>query len=114
MLPRHRRAAGGVGRPLTGNARSWDRARGGVVAETSKRSTSVKRTNANGSGASRARRVFGPRAAAEKAVTGGELTLTVAEVIEWPVALLLGVGRALADNRHSETLREFGEGLEQA
>ncbi|HZT66707.1 MAG TPA: hypothetical protein VFA11_13050 [Acidimicrobiales bacterium] len=109
------------------------------MAETSKRSTSVKRTNANGSGASRARRVFGPRAAAEKAVTGGELTLTVpfvgdvtlpppvhlawyaavatlavAEVIEWPVALLLGVGRALADNRHSETLREFGEGLEQA
>jgi hypothetical protein len=44
----------------------------------------------------------------------GVAVLTVAEVVEWPLAILLVIGKALADNRSSEALREFGEALEQA
>ncbi len=40
--------------------------------------------------------------------------LTVAEVIEWPIALVLVAGKALADNRHNRSLQEFGEALDDA
>jgi hypothetical protein len=40
--------------------------------------------------------------------------LAVFGVVDWPVAVLIGVGKALADNRSNETLRQFGEALEQA
>ena len=45
---------------------------------------------------------------------GGVATLTALEMIEWPVALVLTVGKALADNRTHRTVRAFGEALEQA
>jgi hypothetical protein len=40
--------------------------------------------------------------------------LTAVELIEWPVALVLAVGKVLADNRSHRTLRSFGEALEEA
>jgi hypothetical protein len=44
----------------------------------------------------------------------GVAALAVLECIEWPVALVLAVGKALADNQHSKLLVEFGEALEEA
>lgn len=40
--------------------------------------------------------------------------LTALELIEWPVALVLALGKVLADNRSSRTLRSFGAALEEA
>ncbi len=40
--------------------------------------------------------------------------LTALELIEWPVALAIGVGHELARSRHGKVLREFGEALEDA
>jgi hypothetical protein len=40
--------------------------------------------------------------------------LAALECIEWPVAVVLAVGKALADNQHSRLLVEFGEALEEA
>jgi len=45
---------------------------------------------------------------------GGVAALAVFGVVDWPVAVLIGLGKALADNRSNETLRQFGEALEQA
>ncbi|MDQ6784038.1 MAG: hypothetical protein M3063_11470 [Actinomycetota bacterium] len=45
---------------------------------------------------------------------GGVAALTALELIEWPVALVLTVGKALADNRSHRTLRSLGDALEQA
>jgi hypothetical protein len=44
----------------------------------------------------------------------GVATLTAAELIDWPVALVLAAGKALADNRSHRTLRSLGEALEEA
>ena len=44
----------------------------------------------------------------------GVATLTAIELIDWPVAVLLAVGKALADNRSHRTLRSLGEALEEA
>ncbi|MDQ6838063.1 MAG: hypothetical protein M3137_06945 [Actinomycetota bacterium] len=44
----------------------------------------------------------------------GVAALTAMELIEWPVALMLTVGKALADNRSHRTLRSLGEALEDA
>ena len=44
----------------------------------------------------------------------GVAALVAVECVEWPVALLLATGKALADNRHSAVLREFGDALEEA
>jgi hypothetical protein len=44
----------------------------------------------------------------------GVVALVAVECIEWPVALLLATGKALADNRHSAVLRELGDALEEA
>jgi hypothetical protein len=40
--------------------------------------------------------------------------LVALECLEWPIAVVLATGKALADNRHSAVLREFGEALEEA
>jgi hypothetical protein len=40
--------------------------------------------------------------------------LAAVEIIEWPVALLLGVGHALMQNEHSRVAHEIGEALEEA
>ncbi|MDQ0990967.1 hypothetical protein [Streptomyces sp. V3I7] len=80
----------------------------------------------------------GPRAAADRVVAKQETTLhlgdvrlelpppdqlaflaglgllTALELIEWPIALAVGVGHELARNRHSKVLKEFGEALEEA
>lgn len=44
----------------------------------------------------------------------GVATLTAVELIDWPVALVLAVGKALADNRSHRTLRSLVEVLEEA
>lgn len=44
----------------------------------------------------------------------GIAALAVAGIIEWPVAGVIAVGKALADNRHSKALEEFGDALDQA
>ena len=44
----------------------------------------------------------------------GVAALAALECIEWPVAVVLAVGKALADNQHSRLLVEFGEALEEA
>ncbi len=38
--------------------------------------------------------------------------LGVLGIIEWPVALVLGVGHALASDQHHRALQQFGEALE--
>ncbi len=40
--------------------------------------------------------------------------LAVAGIIEWPVAGVIALGKALADNRHSKVLEQFGAALDQA
>jgi hypothetical protein len=40
--------------------------------------------------------------------------LAAVEIIEWPVALVLGVGHALMQNEHSRVVEEVGEALEDA
>jgi hypothetical protein len=48
------------------------------------------------------------------AFLAGVGVLAVVGAVEWPVAVLLGVGHALASRRRDKVLREFGEALEQA
>lgn len=33
-------------------------------------------------------------------------------VVEWPIALVTGIGHALSDDRHNRTLRALGEALD--
>ncbi len=40
--------------------------------------------------------------------------LAAIEIIDWPVALVLGVGHALMHNEHSRVAQEIGEALEDA
>jgi xanthosine utilization system XapX-like protein len=40
--------------------------------------------------------------------------LAAVEIIEWPVALVLGVGHALMHNEHNRVAQEIGEALEDA
>jgi hypothetical protein len=44
----------------------------------------------------------------------GVATLAAIEIIEWPIAVILAAGKALADNHHSRVLVEFGEALEES
>ena len=53
-------------------------------------------------------------AADELAFLGGVGVLAVVGAIEWPVAVVLGAGHALAANRRNKVVREFGEALEKA
>ena len=50
----------------------------------------------------------------ELAFLGGVGVLAVVGAIEWPVAVVLGAGHALATNRRNKVVREFGEALEEA
>ena len=45
---------------------------------------------------------------------GGVVALAAFELIEWPVALVLALGKVLADNRSNKTIQAFGEALEDA
>jgi hypothetical protein len=45
---------------------------------------------------------------------GALAALAAAEIIEWPIALVLGVGHALAENHHSKVAQELGSALEEA
>ncbi|MCO6003859.1 hypothetical protein NE236_02600 [Actinoallomurus purpureus] len=40
--------------------------------------------------------------------------LAVFEVVEWPVALVVGTGHLLADQQHRKLVRGLGEALEEA
>ena len=40
--------------------------------------------------------------------------LAAVEIIDWPVALVLGTGHALLQNQHSRVAHELGEALEEA
>jgi hypothetical protein len=45
---------------------------------------------------------------------GGIATLALLGIVEWPVALVIGVGHLLADDRHHKLLADFGEALGEA
>lgn len=47
------------------------------------------------------------------AFLGGLGLLAAAEVIEWPMALAVGVGHALVSNHGDRVVRDFGEALEE-
>ena len=40
--------------------------------------------------------------------------LAAMEIIDWPIALVIGAGHALASNHHSKVAQELGEALEDA
>jgi hypothetical protein len=40
--------------------------------------------------------------------------LAAFEVVEWPIAMIVGVGHMLADQRHWGAAKEAGEAMEQA
>jgi len=40
--------------------------------------------------------------------------LTALELVEWPIAVILVVGKALADNQTHRTLRSLGKAMEDA
>jgi hypothetical protein len=52
--------------------------------------------------------------APQLAYVGGVVVLAAAEVVSWPVGLLLAAGHLLAADRDSRTLQGFGEALEEA
>jgi hypothetical protein len=43
---------------------------------------------------------------------GALALLAAAEIIDWPIALVLATGHALAENQHSKVAQELGEALE--
>lgn len=43
----------------------------------------------------------------------GVAALVVVEIVEWPVAALMIVGKALADSSHHELVRAFGEAVNE-
>ena len=45
---------------------------------------------------------------------GGVTALAAVGLLEWPVAILLGIGHTLSTNRHNKLIREFGEALGEA
>lgn len=45
---------------------------------------------------------------------GGVAGMAIVGLLEWPVAVLLGVGHGLASARHNKMLRAFGEALAEA
>lgn len=48
------------------------------------------------------------------AFLGGIALLTALEVIEWPVAVALAAGHALAARSHNKMVQDFGKALEEA
>ncbi len=55
-----------------------------------------------------------PAAAEELAFIGGVAALAIVGFVEWPVAILLGIGHSLATNRRNKTVQAFGAALEEA
>jgi hypothetical protein len=45
---------------------------------------------------------------------GGIAGLVALGILDWPVAIVLGVGHVLADDQHHKSLGEFAEALEDA
>ncbi len=45
---------------------------------------------------------------------GGIATLALFGIVEWPVALVIGIGHLLADDHHHKLLADFGEALGEA
>lgn len=45
---------------------------------------------------------------------GGLAALAALELIDWPVALVIGTGHLLASNHRNQILEEIGEALEEA
>ncbi len=45
---------------------------------------------------------------------GALVTLAAVGIVDWPVALIVATGHALAETRHNRIVREFGEALERA
>ena len=45
---------------------------------------------------------------------GGLTAMAVLGFLDWPVAVVLGVGHLLAADQHHRILREFGDALEEA
>jgi hypothetical protein len=50
----------------------------------------------------------------EVAFVGGVAALGIVGLLEWPIAVLLGVGHLLAAGRRNKVVRAFGEALEEA
>jgi hypothetical protein len=50
----------------------------------------------------------------ELAYLGGVAALAIVGVVEWPIAVVLGVGKLLSTAHHHKILSEFGEALEAA
>ena len=48
------------------------------------------------------------------AYLGGLAALAALEIIDWPVALAIGAGHALAQQHHNRVARELGEALQDA
>jgi hypothetical protein len=44
---------------------------------------------------------------------GALAALAAVEIIDWPIALLIGTGHALMNNEHSRVAREVGEALDE-
>ncbi|MGH3490745.1 MAG: hypothetical protein ACRDP8_22910 [Actinopolymorphaceae bacterium] len=44
----------------------------------------------------------------------GVATLTIAGLLEWPVALVIAVGHLLGEDHHNRLIEDFGSALEQA
>jgi hypothetical protein len=45
---------------------------------------------------------------------GGITVLAAVGILEWPVAVVLGIGHLLAEDHHHKVLAEFGEALAEA
>jgi hypothetical protein len=45
---------------------------------------------------------------------GGVVAIAALELIDWPIAIVLLVGHALAEDHHHRVLQDFGEALEEA
>lgn len=45
---------------------------------------------------------------------GALLALAAAEIVDWPIAVLLAAGHALAQNQHSRMAQELGDALSDA
>lgn len=45
---------------------------------------------------------------------GGLAALAALQILEWPMALVLGAGQALAESQHNRVVRGFGDALTEA
>ncbi|OBI17237.1 MULTISPECIES: hypothetical protein [unclassified Mycobacterium] len=45
---------------------------------------------------------------------GGLAALAAFQILDWPMALVLGAGQALAESQHDRVVREFGDALSDA